>query len=237
MTQHEGAAAPAGSLRLHVVRGEESPWPQRQLSVAEIGHYGLPRRGLPDEVNAWRKANRPNLARGLRKILPARALRLPHFYGQLFLSHLTAEGDRVDYGLAGMRVVTTAGVRYICDDMNNNTGSADVTLFKFHGIGTGAGAEAVGNTALTTEITTAYATDNTRPTGTQASATVSNDATYTTVGTITVDATVAATEHGIFTQAATGGGTLLDKTLFTVVNLASGDSLQATYVFTMVAGS
>ena len=71
---------------------------------------------------------------------------------------------------------------------------------------------------------------------TQASATVSTNATYTTVGTLTADAAIACTEHGIFSQAATGGGTLFDRSVFAVVNLANGDSLQATYVWTANAG-
>jgi len=234
MVAHVSEARPEGDLQLSVIRGFGSGWPTLPLSLSEVEKYGSPRRGLSDEVNRWRKSNQPNLARGLRKILPARALKIPHFYGTLFLSVFRADGLVVDLGLASLRVVTTAGVRFICDDFN--AGSTDVTNMKFHGIGTGAVAEAVGDTALGTEITTAYTTDNTRPTGTQASATVSTNATYTTVGTITVDASVAATEHGIFSQAATGGGTLLDRSVFSVVNLASGDSLQATYVLTINSG-
>jgi len=240
MGVHIGTAEAHGDLSLKVIRaGQRFPepeWPSKALSLEEVDYFGCPQKHLPDKVNEWRNGNWKNLARGLRKIIPARALGIPHMYGQLFLSVFKADGEEIELGLASMRVVTTTGVRYICDDMNNNTGSADVTNFKFHGIGTGTNAEAVGNTALQTEITTQYQTDNTRPTGTQASATVGNDATYTTVGTITVDAAVANTEHGIFTQAATGGGTLLDRSQYSVVNLASGDSLQATYVFTLVAG-
>jgi hypothetical protein len=238
MVTHVASARPTGLLQLSVIRAERTPdislWPTRPLTLAEVSKYGGSQRELSDEVNRWRRANWTNLARGLRKIIPARAFGIPHFYGTLFLSLFRANGEVVDYGLASLRVVTTVGVRFICDDLNNST--TDVSLFKFHGLGTGGTAEAVGDTALVTEITTQYSTDNTRPTGTQASATVSTNATYTTVGTITVDASVAATEHGILSQAATGGGTLLDRSLFTVVNLASGDSLQATYVLTVNSG-
>ena len=52
------------------------------------------------------------------------------------------------------------------------------------------------------------------------------------------DAAVAISEHGIMSQAATGGGVLLDRSKFTAINLAaSGDILQATYDFTITAGS
>jgi hypothetical protein len=129
-------------------------------------------------------------------------------------------------------VVTTAGVTYICADIAG--GANDSNLFKFHGFGTGTNAEASADTALQTELTTQYATDSTRPTGSQASSTN----TYTTVATLSPDTggTIAITEHGIFT--AISAGTLLDRSVFSAVNLVAGaDSLQATYVLTLPAGS
>lgn len=246
-----GQAAPSGTLGLRVIRagagGREltpldtrpCPWPVLPPTLAEIAWHGMPRRGLPDAVNAWRRANQPNLARGLRRVLAARLLRLPHFYGQLYLSVFRGDTGQVeDLGLASLRLVTTAGVRFICDDFN--AGGTDVSTMKFHGFGVGTTAEAVGDTALVTEETTQYAPDNTRPTGSQASATVSTNATYTTVGTYSPDSGTSPrpiTEHGVFSQAATGGGTLLDRSVFAVVNLTTAaDSLQATYTFTVNSG-
>ncbi len=237
---HQGEMASSGELGLRLIKAGDKaldldvPWPCRELSFPEIAHYGLPRRDLPTVVNRWRAANRRNLWRGLNKIIPARAFRIPHFYGQLYLTHFRADGQRIDLGLASLRVVTTVGARFICDDFNAST--TDVSNMRFHGIGTGAVAEAVGDTALGAESTTALNPDSTRATGSQASATVSTNATYTTVGTLTADAAIACTEHGIFSQAATGGGTLFDRSVFAVVNLANGDSLQATYVWTANAG-
>lgn len=226
-----GDTRPSGALGLKVTRRAPT---NRELTFAEISEYGYPRRGLADEVNRWRASNRVNLRRGLRKIVPARGFKIPHFYGALFLEVLRSDGN-VYLGLASLRLVTTVGVKFICDDFNNNT--QDVTNMKFHGFGTGGTAEAVGDTALVTELTTQYATDNTRPTGSQASATVSTNATYTTVATLSPDANVAITEHGIFNQASNAGGTLLDRSLFSVVNLVgSADSLQATYVLTVNSG-
>lgn len=234
---HNGNLGPNGAVALQVTRADiqlESGWPSRVLSLREIGELGMTQRGLSPEVNTWRRANRPNLARGIRTIMAARLFHVPHFYGQLFLTKFTAMGEEVQLGLAGMRMVTTAGVRFIADDFN--TGTTEVTNMKFHGFGTGAVAEAVGNTALATEVTNTTYVGDVRPTGTQASATVTNDATYTTVATYSPDSgtPIAVTEHGIFSASA--AGTLLDKTLFAVVTLATGDSLQATYVLTLVAG-
>lgn len=233
---NQGEMASTGELGLRVIRAGDPdvPWPCRELSLDEIRYWGLPRRGLSDHVNAWRAANRRNLQRGLTKIIPARALKIPHFYGQLFLSHIKADGERIDLGLASLRVVTTAGVVYLCADMAS--GANDINLFRYHGIGTNSTAEAVGDTALGAESTTALNPDSTRATGSQAQGTSGNHATYTTVGTLTADASIAAVEHGIFSQAATGGGTLFDRSVFSVVNLASGDSLQSTYVWTANSG-
>ena len=49
---------------------------------------------------------------------------------------------------------------------------------------------------------------------------------------------MAITEHGVFSQAATGGGVLLDRSLFSVVNVvAAADSIVATYDLTFPSGS
>lgn len=228
-----GDLNPSGALGLRVFR---NPPTDRELTLAEIRRWGLPQRGLADEVNAWRRSNRLNLWRGARRVLAARALRLPHFYGSLFLRLTRGDGEVVDLGLASMRVVTTVGVKFICDDFN--AGGTEISNMKFHGFGTGTNAEAAADTALQTELTTQYAVDSTRPTGSQASATASPNATYTTVATLSPDSggTIAVTEHGIFS--ASSSTTLLDRSVFSAVNLvAASDSLQATYVLTLNSGS
>jgi hypothetical protein len=243
--RHSGAVSPSGTLGLQVFRGMDqhqiaeqfnavvaaSHYPARSLSVAEIAHYGLPRKGIDERVNAWRTANVKNLWRGARRVLAARALRLPHFYGALYLTHIKADGEVLELGLASMRVVTTAGVNFIVDAFQN---TQEVENFKYHGLGTNNTAEAVGDTGLNTELTTQYNPDNTRATGSLTEGASANI--FRTVGTNTVDATAAVVEHGILTQAATGGGTLLDRSVFSTVNLASGDSLQSTYDLTIASG-
>lgn len=223
-----GVIGPSGSLSLQLVR----PWPARAATSGDLLEHGLPQPGLPAEVNAWRRANRRHLWRGLRRVAAARALRLPHFYGQVWLTLTRADGTIVPLGLASLRVVTTAGVNYIVDAFQN---SVELENLKYHAIGTGTNAEASGDTALQTELTTQYNPDNTRATGTTTEGASANI--YRTVGTNTVDATVAITEHGILSQAATGGGTLLDRSVFSAVNMVSGDSLQSTYDLTLSAGS
>lgn len=199
--------------------------------MQEIIHYGAPRKDLSPEVNEWRKANQAHLWRGFRKVLKARKLHLPHFYGQVWHRILRANGDEIDLGLASARVVTNNGVNAIVDAFQN---TFELELFRFHAIGTGALAETAADAALGAELTTQYSVDNTRATGTLAEGASANI--FRTVGTNTVDAAVAITEHGILSQAATGGGVLLDRSVFSAVNLASGDSLQTTYELTVNAG-
>lgn len=207
------------------------PLPLRPLTLPEMLRLSLPQGGLPEEVARWRAANLPNLWRGLRRVVMARLFGLPHLYGQLVLDVIRADGRRLHYGLASLRVVTTAGVGYIVDAFQN---SVEVENMKYHGLGTGTNAEAVGDTALQTELTTEYSSDNTRATGTTTEGASANI--YRTVATNTVDGAAAVTEHGILSQAATGGGVLLDRSKFSVINLASGDSIQSTYDLTFSAG-
>lgn len=156
----------------------------------------------------------------------------PVFVSKLSAVLIRADGQRIDFGVVARRVVTTAGVNYIVDAFQNTT---ELENLKYHGCGTGNTAEAVGDTALVTESTTALNPDSTRATGSTVEGSSANI--YKTVGTVTFDASAAIVEHGIFSQAATGGGTLLDRSVFTAINVASADSIQFTYELTLTAGS
>lgn len=225
-----GDCRPAGGVGLEVIKTDR---PARELSLREIAYYGLPRADQDPQVQAWKKRNRLHLWRGARRVLAARIGGSPTLYGQLYLRVIKADGHEYDLGLVSMRVVTTAAVNYIVSNFIT-PGSFFIENWKYHGIGTGTVAEAIGDTALGTELTTQYNPDSTRATGTQVVGASNNI--YHTVATNTVDASVAITEHGVLTQAATGGGTLLDRSVFSVVNLANGDSLQSTYDLTFSAG-
>jgi hypothetical protein len=223
-----GAVRPSGRVALAVLPGR---WPS-EPGIRAIIRHGLPRLGLQKGVASWRLRNLPNLWRGLWKLAIARAFRIPHHYGVLYLDLLHADGSRTVLGLASLRVVTNNGAGFIVDAFQN---LVEAENMKFHGFGTGTNAEAASDSALQTELTTQYATDNTRPTGSQ---TENGAQVYRTVATLTPDADVAITEHGIFSQAAAGGGVLLDRSKFAVINLvaANPDSLQSTYDFTVNSG-
>lgn len=156
---------------------------------------------------------------------------IPTITSELALRLFKANGEVIDYGVVSRRVVTDAGVAFLVDDWDNN--GQDISTLNFHGMGTGTTAEAAGDTALVTESTTALNPDSTRATGTRSQPAANQ---YRTVGTLTFDASAAITEHGIFSQAATGGGTLWDRSVFSAINVASGDSIQATYTCTVSSG-
>lgn len=236
MTAHAGHVAPRGRLGLHIVRNDGSGL-GRMLSTPEIIAHGFPRKGLPEEVNNWREDNAyHHLARGW-KLLAARAVALragmPFMWSQLWLQKTCADGRVLDLGLAGFRVVTTVGVGYIVDAFQN---SVELEEMKYHAFGTGTNAEAAGDTGLQTELTTQYASNNIRPTGTTTEGASANI--YRTVGSLDPDADVAITEHGIMSDVDVGQGVLLDRTVFSVVNVDdAGDTLQATYELTFPSGS
>lgn len=150
--------------------------------------------------------------------------------------HRAATNTWEDYGIVSYRVVTDAGVAFMVDDWDVNTASAtnDITTLRYHGAGTGSTAESAGDTALVTESTTALNPDSTRATGTQSQPSANI---LRSVGTLTFDATAAIVEHGLFSQAATGGGTLWDRSVFSAINVVSGDSIQFTYNCTLTSGS
>lgn len=141
-----------------------------------------------------------------------------------------ASGEWIDYGVLSYRVITDTGVGYIVDAWQN---SVEMENMKYHGVGTGTTAESAAQTALVTESTTALNPDSTRGTGTT---TESAANAFQTVGTVTFDGSAAITEHGLFSQSATGGGVMFDRSLFSAINVASGDSIQFTYTCTLTSG-
>ena len=147
-------------------------------------------------------------------------------YGTLSAVVIKANGERVDYGVLGMRQVTDVGVAFLVDDWDDDT--TDITAMNYHDSGTGGTAENQTDTILVTQ-----AGPTTRATGTksQPSANI-----LQSVGTIAYTGTLGITEHGLFSQAAQGG-VLWDRTLFTVINVVNGDSIEFTYQCTLTAGS
>ena len=225
-----GAFGPAGTVGIVKLSRTPGIIPPN-LSIQQLHHYGFPHAGLLPEVYQYRKKNLIHLFRGLKRIIAARVLNLPHFYGRLGLDIIREDGEVISLGLVSLRVVTTAGVNYIATRLFD--GDTSIGAFDFHAFGTGGTAENVADTALVTELTTQYAGD-VRPTGTPSNPTAN---VYQSVATLSPDAggVIGITEHGLMT--ANAAGTLLDRSLFSVVNITSGaDSLASTYQITIAAG-
>lgn len=230
-----GKVATKGTVDMRVIRPNPKPL-RTTFSLREVREWGYPQKGLRQAVNDWREQNwAANLRDAVYRLKAASTIHGllggdVRAFSELYLAKIS-KADYQWMGLASVRVVTTAGVNFIVDAFQN---SVEVELFKYHGIGVGTTNEATSDTALVSELTTEYSSDNTRATGSQTEGASANI--YRTVGTNTVDASVAITEHGIFTSATSGAGTLLDRSKFSAVNLASGDSLQSTYDLTCSAG-
>ena len=140
---------------------------------------------------------------------------------QLIARHFR-KGKEIGKRVIKNKVVTTAFVNYITSNLV--TELAAFGDFKFHDSGIGTTAEAIGDTALVTPWGGA------RDTGTQVN--TANE--YKSVATTAYNATKAITEHGLFNIAS--AGTLMDRTVFSALNVISGDSIQWTFLITFASG-
>jgi len=248
--QTSGGAASSGALELKVIRAAEKPATAPTVLVSD--------KWVPDAVKQFSPRSRlGEYVKACARLLPRAmalelidrlastvviesSLALKHFSGGLHPE--TGEFDEQHavlihgYGVVSRRFVTNVAATKIAAWMGGVAASS-IATFKYHGIGqSSAPAESQTNTALGGELTTQYVVDNTRATGDQTNPGFSNM--YQTVGTNTNDlgGGVGIVEHGIFDMPGTGAGNLLDRSTFSVVNLALNDSLQTTYQFTITAG-
>lgn len=100
------------------------------------------------------------------------------------------------------------------------------------GWGIGTGAAAVTDTALGTESAPTTSGGRTVGTESRTTVTVTND-NYQVVGTVTAAGTLAITEAGTFD--AVSAGNMLIRSVFSAVNVVSGDSIAFTFGLKMVA--
>jgi hypothetical protein len=136
----------------------------------------------------------------------------PHLYKEI------KSGERV----VKDKCITTAYVTFLA--LMHQTDATTIGDFKYHDSGIGTNAEAIGDVGLQTPW------GGSRDTGTQ----VASTNTYTSVATTTYNATKAITEHGLFNAAS--GVTLMDRSVFSAINVVSGNQIQWTYVLTLTAG-
>ncbi len=135
--------------------------------------------------------------------------------------HLWREVKK-DRRLVKDKCVTTAYVTFLA--LMHQTDATTIGDFKYHDSGIGTGAEAVGDVGLGTPWGGA------RDVGTQ----VASTNTYTSVATTTYNATKAITEHGLFN--ASSSVTLMDRTLFSAIDVVDTNAIQWTFTITYTAG-
>ena len=113
-------------------------------------------------------------------------------------------------------LVVTAGKNYVADRIKNNS-----TVMSHLAIGTGTAAAAAGNTAL----------------GSESARTALTSTTVTDNEIVYVDTFAAGTGTGAITEAgifnASSGGTMLCRTVFSVVNKGASDAMTITWTVTV----
>ena len=147
---------------------------------------------------------------------------------QLSAVVIKADGTRKDLGVICKKKVTNAFVADIVAAMADSAGSSELATFndyKYHDSGTGTTAEANTQTALVTPW------GGSRDTGTQVDGGSLGARTYASVATTTYNSTFAITEHAVFNASSTG--TMLDRSVFSAINVENGDSIQFTYTLTI----
>jgi hypothetical protein len=144
----------------------------------------------------------------------------------LSLVHIRADGSRDDRGVVSRKKVTQAFVKDIVNAMGSTASTyATFDEYQWHDSGIGVTDENNADTTMETSDGEARVNSGSRlNTGTTTGI-------FTSIGTISYTTTKAITEHGVFN--ASTGGTMLDRSKFTAVNVISGDSIQFTYVLTI----
>lgn len=145
------------------------------------------------------------------------------FKAQLSARYISGN-QTTDLGIISTRMVTDAFGELLVDELQG-TGS-NFSLFKYHDTGTGTTAESVADTTLETP------TGDARVAGTQTEG--ASTKTYRSVATMNYTASLSITEHGIFNAAS--AGTLMDRSVFSVISVSSGDSIEFTYELTITTG-
>lgn len=116
-------------------------------------------------------------------------------------------------------LIVDTGLNFICDRMKD-----DETAMTHMALGSGSTAAAAGDTSLESQLGSREALD---------SSTVTNNQIVYVASFEAGDATGAVTEAGIFNAAS--GGTMLCRTVFSVVNKAADDTLTVNWTITLTA--
>lgn len=133
------------------------------------------------------------------------------------------DGKVIDERKVLNKKVTTAFVNDIVDNLITETSAFGD--YKYHDSGTGTNAESPSDTALQTPCGEA------RDAGTQVEGAQTYE--YKSVATHTYAGSFAITEHGLFN--ASSAGTLMDRTVFSAINVVASDKIEFTFTIQFAA--
>ncbi|SRR5581483_880936 len=174
-------------------------------------------------ITLWKIKNFPHIARGYMRILKDKLSGVSHPQARLY-AEVYKNGDlAADLGCISINVVTDAFASYLVQCL---IGAQSAGVFKYHGCGTGTGAESAGNTALSAEV-------GSRVIGTQEVG--ANSKQYKSVAQIAFSSNYAITEHGVFS--ASSGGTLFDRSVFAAINVDSSTEIKFTFTEDVPSGN
>lgn len=125
-----------------------------------------------------------------------------------------------DLGVVSEALVTNAAIAIMISVMRGNDATT-LQSFKYHDSGTGSTAESILDTALITAI------GESRDIGTQENPSTN---VWRSVATHTYFTSAFIREHGIFSS--TSGGTLLDRSVFSAIEVVTNTELEFTYTLT-----
>lgn len=148
-------------------------------------------------------------------------------YSELYARVFRADGTVEDRGLIATKKVTDVFVALLCDYMQAIGTPANIGNFKYHTSGTGVAAED------NNDVVGTFTTPDTAQLGSQAEG--ASAWIYKSIATIAYSGAKAVTEHGIADNATWASGTLLDRSVFSVINVGNGDSIEFTYQLTIQA--
>jgi len=164
----------------------------------------------------------------IRKLLRAFGLfggdHVVELTGKLSARVIRKNGAVQDLGVIARKKVTTAFVNHLVDSLQNQT-TKPIDTFKYHDSGTGVAAESNADTALGIPCGEA------RDIGTQIEGASANI--YKSVATHTYAGPFAITEHGLFS--ASSGPTLMDRSVFSPINVVATEKIEFTYELTCQA--
>lgn len=183
----------------------------RRNKIAAMVRKGMVPRGVSvEEIWAALRDTRPNSM---------------ELFGFLSAKVYRADGTVQDLGLQSVRSITTAFTKKLVDGFANSTDAADLSNYKFHGMGAGSTAEATSQTALVAESGIKVAGSQTHG---------ANSEIYRSIITIAATTAFGCREHGIFNTLT--GGTMLDRSVVTNITLNTGDEVAWTYDLTCNSG-